>query len=80
MTATTQDPARPHVTWYTPDPQAARMAKLELALYRIRTLAGDAPTLATVADPAMILETIYKIAGAALAGAEPCATVEAVVI
>ena len=80
----TQDPERPHVWWYPqtgerlivnftprPDPRDERLAELEQALYRIRTLAGDAPTLATVTDPATILETIYQLATDALAGAMP---------
>jgi hypothetical protein len=66
-----------------PDPRDADLERLSTALRRVRTLAGDAPTLATVTDPATILETIYQLADGALAGAEPepsGVTVEAMVI
>ena len=35
----TQDPARPHVTWYTPDPRDARIAELEAALEVVTSMA-----------------------------------------
>ena len=76
MTDATQDPARPHVTWCTPDPQAARIAELARAMRHIRTLATPDGGV----NPAFVLAPIYRIATDALASAEPCATVEAVVI
>ena len=69
MSDATQDPTRPHVTWYTPDPQAARIAELERAMRHIRTLAHDADALAV--EPMALLETIALLACDALAGAEP---------
>ena len=67
----TQDPFRPHVWRFTPDPRDARIAELTTALRHIRQLAHDADALASV-DPAALL------AVDALAGAqpEPAATVE----
>ena len=96
MTNPTQDPKRPHVWWYpqperliinaakcaTPDPRDARLAELEAALQRIRTLAYDAHALVASVDPAVILSAIALIAVDALAGAqpEPGATVEVMTI
>ena len=75
MTNATQDPARPHVTWFSPDPRDARLAELTTALQRIRTLAGDYTALEAWTDN--IIGAIHKLAADALAGAEtdPCAAV-----
>ena len=55
-----------------------RIAALTTALRRIRTMAGDAPTLTAMAlDPAMLFDAIAQIAANALAAMpEPSATVE----
>ena len=69
MTDATQDPNRPHVWWFTPDPRDVRLAELEKALQRIRTLASDATWLAIIETD--IFDAIYKLAVDALAGTEP---------
>jgi len=92
MTNPTQDPKRPHVWWYpqperliinaakcaTPDPRDARLAELTTALQHIRQWANVGAV--ERADAYEAFDAIYTLATNALAGAEPCATVEAVVI
>jgi hypothetical protein len=75
MTDATQDPTRPHVTWFTSDPRDARLAELTTALRHIRTLASDAPSLAMNMTDGDIFDAIASLACDALAGAqpEPCA-------
>jgi hypothetical protein len=80
MTLATQDPTRPHVTWYTPDPRDARLAELTTAMRHIRQLASDAPLLAMNMTDDDIFNAIALLAVDALAGAEPCVTVEAMAL
>ena len=87
MTITTPDGRR--WSWYArgleehvvefvvaPDKRDAELARLTTVMRHIRTLAGDAPTLASV-DPVWVLEAIALLATDVLAGtSEPTATVE----